>query len=1043
MTSLVPGARPSSVRAGAPNPYAVLSGDSRPMRRHLLLATALAVLATSAVAVPAPAATPAARSAGVTVSAPAAAKRGMATAITVTLPRGVAAVDGRVLFQGKSVDVLGVATIGGGTAIRPVPFKGGGGASFGAYGLKPTSGAVRLQLVVIPKHTGRLGVRVVIDSAANGAGSRITAGAGTDVVTGITVGRGTRSRLAPAATSSVRPTRAASPAVELAPDGRFNARDLDTARLEWSAARERGQVCGSDKGDVNADGCTDIVDVQATKAKVGTTTDVRRPTVIKPKRIKANGLPVVRTFIVTSTADTADAVPGDGACADSQNRCTLRAAMTEADYLIGDDRIEFDLAGTAPVTIQIGSRLPIIASRSGSVTIDAYTQKGASPNTATIGSNAIPGVELRGNGSGAREVGFRITSGGNTIRGFAIREMWRGILLDGVDAKNNRIVGNWIGITGAGNRPTGNGQYGIVVNQGANNNLIGTSELGDRNVIGNWTAGIDMYGPGVDFNTIQNNLMCILPGGGTATCSTGIDHNFGPKSNTTGGDGTNEKNVIGPTLLQGIELSHGWDPSLPYGTDTATTYQILNNKVTGNWVGFRADGSYSASYRSGQQFSSADNGNGINCYDGSSDNIIQRNYVASVYDGIQLQTKNAVRNIVRGNVIGESPLGENAPLTGWGIIVRWGTTNDTVSNNLIRNAAKGGIGLVKTNNSGGALAPAYNIRISRNIVKDTNGIGIDLFGINGADPNDAGDTDKGANTLLNSPVVAYADTGFARGTATKGATIEVFRASRAAGANGLPVEFLGDTVAANDGSWTINLTGLTAGDRITTLQIKPDNTTSELSVNVAVSAAPGAGQVIAQDAFARTVASGWGTADQGGAWNTPTGFSVGGGEGKAPIAAGNTRQARLGVGTKDVVVTGRVSVDKLPVGGNTFGYVLARADATNSYRGAIKVTTGGNVLVAIKKVIDGVETAVVTETATGIVLTPGANLRYRFEVVGTDLRFKVWEGGTTEPADWNVAGTDSANSLAGAIGFAGYTGAAVSNGPITWSFDDLSVQRGS
>jgi hypothetical protein len=542
---------------------------------------------------------------------------------------------------------------------------------------------------------------------------------------------------------------------------------------------------------------------------------------------------------------------------------------------------------------------------------------------------------------------------------------------------------------------------------------------------------------------MQNNLFCILPGGATGTCSTGIDHNFGPKSNVIGGDGTNERNVIGPTLLQGIELSHGWDASLPYGTDTATTYQINNNKVTGNWVGFRADGSYSATYRSGQNRSTADNAQGINCYDGANDNIIQRNHVASVYDGIQLQAKNAVRNIVRGNVIGESPLGEDAPLTGWGIVVRWGTTNDIVSNNLIRNAAKGGIGLLKTNNAGGALAPAYNIRISRNIVKDTSGIGIDLFGINGADPNDPGDTDKGANTLLNSPVVAYADATFARGTATKNATVEVFRASRTAGANGLPVEFLGDTQVGSDGTWSINLGGVSAGDRITTLQIKPDNTTSELSPNVALAAAPGAGQVIAEDGFARTVGSGWGSADQGGAWTAPSGFSVASGEGKAPIAAGNTRQARLAVGTKDVWITGRVSVNKLPVGGNTFGYVLARADASNAYRGAIKVTPSGNVLVAIKRVVDGAESAVATETSTGIVLAPDANLRYRFEVVGTDLRFKVWEGGTAEPAGWNVTGTDGANKLAGAVGFAGYTGSPVSNGPITWSFDDLSVQRGS
>ncbi len=1013
-----------------------LTGDPRLMRRPLLLATAIALVATTAFAAP----FTAAAAGPISISAPAQAERGMATAITVTLPREVGAVDGRVLFAGKSVEVVGVVTVGGGTAMRPVAFKGGGGASFGAFGLKATAGDVRLQLVVVPKSSGRLNVRVVIDTTANRYGKRISAGTGTDVVTGVRVGRSTRVKAAPSAGAAPTPTAIAAEPRELAPDGRFNARDLDTARLEWSAARERGRICGSEKGDVNLDGCTDIVDVEATRAHMGDYTDVRSPHVRKARR--AAGV-ATRMLLVTNAGDTPDATPGDGVCADSQNRCTLRAAMMEADYLAGDERIEFALAGSAPVTIQLTSRLPIIASRNGTVVIDGYSQAGASVNKADFGSNAVPGIELRGNGSSAREVGFRITSPGNTIRGFALRELYRGIQLDGTGASDNRIVGNWVGYTGSGARPNSSGQYGIVVNTGANGNRIGTPDLADRNVIGHWAAGIDLYGPGTDGNIIQNNLFCIRPGGATATCSTAIDHNFGPKGNIIGGDGF-ERNVIGPTLLQGIELSHGWNPDLPYGTDTATTYQINDNKITGNWVGFQANGKYDPAYRSGQTASSSDNAQGINCYDGANDNIIQRNHVASVYDGIQLQTKNANRNIVRGNIIGESPLGENAPLNGWGIVVRWGTKNDIIANNLIRNARKGGIGLLNTNNSGGAVSVAYNIRISRNIVQDTDGIGIDLFGRNGPETNDAGDTDKGANTLLNTPVVTHADASLVRGTALKNATVEVYRANRAAGANGLPDKFVGDAVVGADGTWSLNPSDVSAGDRITTLQIRPDNTTSELSVNVALAAAPSAGEVIGRDDFARSVATGWGTADQGGSWNVDgADFSVAGNEGQVSVPAGGSRQARLGVGTADVEVTGRVSAGSIPVGGNTFGYVLARANTSNAYRGAIRVSTTGNVFVSLKKVLDKVESNVTAEASTGIVLTPGSNLRFRLEVVGGTQRFKVWEGGTSEPDAWHVTATDGSLGISAAIGFAAYTGGKVSSGPITWSFDDLTVKRAS
>ena len=51
------------------------------------------------------------------------------------------------------------------------------------------------------------------------------------------------------------------------------------------------------------------------------------------------------TFTVNSTADTADAARGNGVCADARAaaRCARRSA--EADYLKGDDRIEFNLSG--------------------------------------------------------------------------------------------------------------------------------------------------------------------------------------------------------------------------------------------------------------------------------------------------------------------------------------------------------------------------------------------------------------------------------------------------------------------------------------------------------------------------------------------------------------------------------------------------------------------------------------------------------------------------------------------------------------------------
>ena len=55
-------------------------------------------------------------------------------------------------------------------------------------------------------------------------------------------------------------------------------------------------------------------------------------------------------FTVNSTADAVDAVPGDGTCATAQSVCTLRAAIMEANALMGADTITLP-AGTFPITL--------------------------------------------------------------------------------------------------------------------------------------------------------------------------------------------------------------------------------------------------------------------------------------------------------------------------------------------------------------------------------------------------------------------------------------------------------------------------------------------------------------------------------------------------------------------------------------------------------------------------------------------------------------------------------------------------------------------
>ncbi|MGI8534428.1 MAG: CSLREA domain-containing protein, partial [Candidatus Limnocylindrales bacterium] len=601
--------------------------------------------------------------------------RDRAFEITLRLPEGTAAVDGRVLFDTHAMELLGVAPLGGGVGLRPVEMRDG--AAFGAYGLRSSTGATVLRLVFVASRAGRVQVRVVVDATAGRDGRRATV-SGADRVATVGVGGGTTSIPSPQVTSRPDPVRAAGTVQELQPDGRFDKRDVDVARWAWEYARLKGTVCDASAGDANRDGCVDAVDVQATVAARSKSDQFTAPS---SDQFTAPSLAAViasTTYVVTSPTDTPDAATGNGVCADSLGVCTLRAAIMEANWTSGEDRIDFALPGLAPALIQLSGPLPLINSRSGGVIIDGYTQAGSRVNSATVGSNAIPGVEIRGNGFNAREVAFFITSSGNTIRGMLIHNAYRGIMVDHPNAFNNRIVGNFIGFTRTGANEVAM-NYAVVLNTGAHDNIVGTPALADRNVIGNHSHAVEAYGPGTNANVIQNNVLCMRPTGmATAICNVGVDHNFGPKNELIGGTGLNEKNMIGATRLQGIEYSHGWNPAVGNG-DTDPTYQINNNRSIGNWVGFRGDGSYDIAFRSGQNDQgTADNGNGINVYDGSNDNLVEGNYIASRFDGIQVMSQNAQRNTVRNNIIGESPLGQAAPLTGWGLKIRNGTRFDTL-----------------------------------------------------------------------------------------------------------------------------------------------------------------------------------------------------------------------------------------------------------------------------------------------------------------------------------------------------------------------------
>ncbi len=223
-----------------------------------------------------------------------------------------------------------------------------------------------------------------------------------------------------------------------------------------------------------------------------------------------------------------------------------------------------------------------------------------------------------------------------------------------------------------------------------------------------------------------------------------------------------------------------------------------------------------------------------------------------------------------------------------------------------------------------------------------------------------------------------------------------------------------------------------------------DNGGATGTVTHTVSPTAAVGSPFAADAFSRTVAGGFGTADTGGAWTVaPAGqFSVNGGVGAIALTtAGAGTNAYLGGATAtsaDVSVT--LALDKRPTASAYLDVVGRRVATNREYAGLLTLTAGGGVQANVRK-LDGSGTAVslaTTVTVPGLSYTAGTQLNARLQVQGTSpttLRLKVWANGAAEPAAWTVTATDSSAALqvAGSVGLRSYLSSSATNVPVVQS----------
>ncbi|MCB9450499.1 MAG: CSLREA domain-containing protein [Anaerolineaceae bacterium] len=254
------------------------------------------------------------------------------------------------------------------------------------------------------------------------------------------------------------------------------------------------------------------------------------------------------TFTVNTTDDS-----DDGVC--DAVHCSLREALIWSTLNPGKDTIAFNIPGPGPHTIQPQTLLPIAFTP---VIIDSWTEPdfAGTPvieidgaGTAFAGSSYAGGIQLNGGDSTVRGLVinnfydvidgplsgiYTFMYGGNVIEGNYLGtdvtgtqakgndtgiligltqndriggttpasrniisgNIFGGVVLFGPISTYTTVQGNYIGTDVTGSIPLGNGNYGIVMNT-AHHNIIGGSEPGAANVIGDTTNDYGEEGYGI------------------------------------------------------------------------------------------------------------------------------------------------------------------------------------------------------------------------------------------------------------------------------------------------------------------------------------------------------------------------------------------------------------------------------------------------------------------------------------------------------------------------------------------------------------------
>jgi hypothetical protein len=167
---------------------------------------------------------------------------------------------------------------------------------------------------------------------------------------------------------------------------------------------------------------------------------------------------------------------------------SLAQAVADANKASSPSLIAFAIPGPGVHKIDLSHTQIDVASE---ITIDGYTQPGATPNTLTVGDNAVILIQLDGGGPAILGGGLRLVGADNVVRGLSLTGFGTalsfGILFENF-GRPSRVEGNFIGLSPDG--ITVNGNYNGIGNTSSDPGLIiGGGTPAARNIISGNVTG--------------------------------------------------------------------------------------------------------------------------------------------------------------------------------------------------------------------------------------------------------------------------------------------------------------------------------------------------------------------------------------------------------------------------------------------------------------------------------------------------------------------------------------------------------------------------